>query len=52
MPTPLEQIEGLEQLRWLQNGYRIRTVRVEEEGLSVDTPQDLEWANRWAKERV
>jgi hypothetical protein len=24
---------------------------VEEEGLSVDTPQDLEWANRWAKER-
>lgn len=51
MPTPLEQIEGLEQLRWLQHGYRIRTVRVEEEGLSVDTPQDLEWANRWAKER-
>jgi 3-deoxy-manno-octulosonate cytidylyltransferase (CMP-KDO synthetase) len=45
-PTPLEQTEGLEQLRVLENGYRIRMVRVETAPVGVDTPEDLERARR------
>jgi 3-deoxy-manno-octulosonate cytidylyltransferase (CMP-KDO synthetase) len=39
---PLEQIERLEQLRALENGYRIRVVETEYESWGVDTPADLE----------
>ncbi len=39
--TPLEITEGLEQLRALENGCRIRVVEVECQGISVDTPEDL-----------
>lgn len=41
-PTPLERTEALEQLRVLENGYRIRMVRVEDAPIGVDTPEDLE----------
>jgi len=42
-PSPLEEAEGLEQLRALFNGMRIRVVPMEGEGgLAVDTPEDLE----------
>ncbi len=42
-PSPLEQAEGLEQLRALHHGIRIRVVPVEGEGgVAVDTPEDLE----------
>ena len=39
---PLEQVERLEQLRAIENGYRIRVVETEYESLGVDTPEDLE----------
>jgi len=39
---PLEQAERLEQLRAIENGYRIRVVETEYESLGVDTPKDLE----------
>jgi 3-deoxy-manno-octulosonate cytidylyltransferase (CMP-KDO synthetase) len=42
-PAPLEEAEGLEQLRALHHGMRIRVVPLREEGgVAVDTPGDLE----------
>ena len=39
---PLEQCERLEQLRAMENGYKIRVVETEYDSLGVDTPEDLE----------
>jgi 3-deoxy-manno-octulosonate cytidylyltransferase (CMP-KDO synthetase) len=37
----LERIEQLEQLRWMENGYKIRVVEVEHDAVSVDVPEDV-----------
>ncbi|MFB6258677.1 MAG: 3-deoxy-manno-octulosonate cytidylyltransferase [Flavobacteriales bacterium] len=43
-PTPLERSEGLEQLRWLEHGYRIRIAIGQNQHPGIDNPQDLERA--------
>jgi len=40
----LEKAESLEQLRWIENGYRIRVGVTDIETIGIDTPQDMERA--------
>lgn len=45
--SSLELAESLEQLRWLENGYTIKVGISEVETIGIDTPQDLEKAERY-----
>ena len=42
----LEKVEGLEQLRALENGYKIKGLESDFQGIGIDTPEDLEAINK------
>ena len=44
--SSLEKAESLEQLRWIENGYTIKVGITHEETIGIDTPEDLEKAQR------
>lgn len=49
--SSLELAESLEQLRWLQNGYRIKVGITDVETVGIDTPEDLARAESFLKEQ-
>jgi 3-deoxy-manno-octulosonate cytidylyltransferase (CMP-KDO synthetase) len=50
-PGELERIEQLEQLRWLENGFRIRVVETAYDAISVDIPADVVRVEKLLRER-
>ncbi len=51
-PTPLELAEGLEQLRALENGFKIKVVETPYNPVGVDTPEDLVKVRKMIKDET
>lgn len=51
-PSSLELAESLEQLRWLENGYKIKVGITRQETIGIDTPEDMQKALEFLKNQV
>lgn len=49
--SSLELAESLEQLRWIQNGYRIKVALTDIETVGIDTPEDLQRAELFLQQQ-
>ena len=47
--TPLQKMENLEQLCWLEHGFLIKVLETDFQSLAIDTSEDLAKAEAWAK---
>lgn len=50
-PTPLQLEEDLEQLKVLENGYKMKVIKVDHEAHGVDTPEDVQKIESYMLER-
>lgn len=51
-PSPLEALEKLEQLRYLEHGKRIRMIQTQHSSIGIDTPEDLERARLFLQQQT
>jgi 3-deoxy-manno-octulosonate cytidylyltransferase (CMP-KDO synthetase) len=51
-PGELEVVEQLEQLRWIENGFRIRVIETDYDAVSVDVPEDIERVEKLLREET
>ena len=50
--TPLEKLESLEQLRWIESGYKVRMGITTVETVGIDTPEDLQKAELFLSQKL
>ena len=50
--SPLEKCEKLEQLRALENGMKIKVIKTEFQSIGIDTPEDLESAEKYLQDHM